>query len=251
MLVVGTKGRPLDGVQGLFSTRNSFSKYCLQYSPVPVVVVRPTEKRIKKKSKRANDPNRHSYAAMLAYNGGVHEADSDSGGVYELEARLSPDEEAHRVAAALGLPASFDPTIKKADIAALLSQRHHPPSPSMLSAQMAAATGITPTEVATAPKNESPAVGGPGAKDLSVGPESTVASSAGGEDSDGASGGDSSDDDDDSPEFETISGKSALEQDRKLDRLHDMERGEARALLKQARKGSVDSGAVDDEEDDD
>ncbi|KAK8091935.1 hypothetical protein PG997_002296 [Apiospora hydei] len=56
MLIVGTKGRSLDSVQGFFSSYNSFSKYCLQYSPVPVVVVRPNEKREKKKAKRAQDP---------------------------------------------------------------------------------------------------------------------------------------------------------------------------------------------------
>jgi len=49
MLIVGTRGRTLGGLQGLVNTRNSFSKYCLQYSPVPVVVVRPTEKPSKRR----------------------------------------------------------------------------------------------------------------------------------------------------------------------------------------------------------
>lgn len=44
----------------------SVSKYCLQHSPVPVIVVRPTSKRDKARSKRANDPNRLGYQEMLA-----------------------------------------------------------------------------------------------------------------------------------------------------------------------------------------
>ncbi|KAF7545729.1 hypothetical protein G7Z17_g8964 [Cylindrodendrum hubeiense] len=112
MLIVGTRGRSLGGLQGLVNTRNSFSKYCLQYSPVPVVVVRPTEKRMKKKSKRANDSTRQTYVSMLAATHGKHEADSEASSTYELEIHNSPDEEAHQVARVLGLPAAFDPTIK-------------------------------------------------------------------------------------------------------------------------------------------
>lgn len=113
MLIVGTKGRSLDSVSGLLVNRSSFSKYCLQYSPVPVVVVRPTEKRDKKRAKRANDPTRQSYAHMLS--GQKHEADSASSSVFELEPTLTADEEAHRVAMANGLPARYDPTIKPID----------------------------------------------------------------------------------------------------------------------------------------
>lgn len=112
MLIVGTRGRSLGGLQGLVNTRNSFSKYCLQYSPVPVVVVRPTEKRMKKKTKRANDSTRQTYISMLAATHGKHEADSEASSTYELEIHNSPDEEAHQVARVLGLPAAFDPTIK-------------------------------------------------------------------------------------------------------------------------------------------
>ncbi len=130
MLVVGTRGRSLGGFQGLVNT-NSFSKYCLQYSPVPTVVVRDYEKRKKKKEKRSNDPSRHSYAAMLAANKGRHEADSESSSLYDMETRLSPDEEAHKVAAAIGLPASFDPTLKPINIDSYLSRRiSGPASPS-------------------------------------------------------------------------------------------------------------------------
>lgn len=42
------------------------SKYCLQHSPVPVIVVRPSSKRDKARSKRANDPSRLGYQEMLA-----------------------------------------------------------------------------------------------------------------------------------------------------------------------------------------
>ncbi|OTA60789.1 Usp domain-containing protein [Hypoxylon sp. EC38] len=118
MLIVGTKGRSLDGVQGFLVNRSSFSKYCLQYSPVPVVVVRPNEKREKKKAKRAHDPSRQSYAQMLL--GQPHEADSENSSVYELEPNLTADEEAHRVAVAVGLPAAYDPTIKPIDPNSLL-----------------------------------------------------------------------------------------------------------------------------------
>ncbi|KAI1803562.1 universal stress protein family [Daldinia bambusicola] len=127
MLIVGTKGRSLDGVQGFLVNRSSFSKYCLQYSPVPVVVVRPNEKRVKKKAKRAHDPSRQSYAQMLL--GQPHEADSENSSVYELEPNLTADEEAHRVAVAVGLPAAYDPTIKPIDPASLLKNYGRRPAP--------------------------------------------------------------------------------------------------------------------------
>jgi hypothetical protein len=54
----------LGGFQGLLP--GSVSKYCLQHSPVPVIVVRPTSKRDKARSKRANDPDRQGYRDILA-----------------------------------------------------------------------------------------------------------------------------------------------------------------------------------------
>lgn len=63
ILVVGTRGRNLGGIQGLLP--GSVSKYCLQHSPVPVIVVRPTSKREKKKRKRQADPSRKSYVDIL------------------------------------------------------------------------------------------------------------------------------------------------------------------------------------------
>lgn len=63
ILVVGTKGKSLGGFQGLLP--GSVSKYCLQHSPVPVIVVRPSSKRDKAREKRANDPDRSVYKRML------------------------------------------------------------------------------------------------------------------------------------------------------------------------------------------
>jgi len=62
-LIVGTRGKSLGGIQGLLP--GSVSKYCLQNSPVPVIVVRPSAKREKKKRKRRADPNRRSYLDIL------------------------------------------------------------------------------------------------------------------------------------------------------------------------------------------
>jgi hypothetical protein len=63
ILVVGTRGRSLGGFQGLLP--GSVSKYCLQHSPVPVIVVRPSSKRDKKKRKRLQDPARRGYRDIL------------------------------------------------------------------------------------------------------------------------------------------------------------------------------------------
>ena len=194
MLVVGTRGRSLGGIQGLVNTRNSFSKYCLQYSPVPVVVVRPTEKRIKKKEKRAADASRQTYAGMLAATHGKHEADSAASSAYELEVQISPDEEAHQVAKVLGLPAAFDPTIKP------LAQTHlrAPRSPTISPAQT---TDEVPEESVQTP-----------AAPLSAGSESSDSEEEEGE-----------------GEFEVMSGSQALDQ-HQMERLHEMEVGEAAAL---------------------
>ncbi|KAK4981355.1 hypothetical protein LTR28_003155, partial [Elasticomyces elasticus] len=63
ILIVGTRGRSLGGFQGLLP--GSVSKYCLQHSPVPVIVVRPSSKRDKKKRKRLRDPRRGGYRDIL------------------------------------------------------------------------------------------------------------------------------------------------------------------------------------------
>lgn len=192
MLIVGTRGRSLGGIQGLVNNRNSFSKYCLQYSPVPVVVVRPTEKRIKKKVKRANDASRQTYLSMLSATLGKHEADSETSSTYELETQISADEEAHQVAKVLGLPAKFDPTIKPMHIPGDYPRARSP-----------AASVLRTSE----PQSPNPG---------DVSPSSALNSEDEEEEEDG--------------EFEVVSGVQALNQQQKLAQLHKMEVGEAQAL---------------------
>lgn len=208
MLIVGTRGRSLGGLQGLMNTRNSFSKYCLQYSPVPVVVVRPDEKRIKKKTKRANDMTRQTYVGMLQATHGKHEADSEASSTYELEIANSPDEEAHQVAKVLGLPARFDPTIKPISHSTI--GRARSPGPS-----------------STLPSPE----GTPEATRVVKAPASNAGYS------------DDGDSDDDEAEFEVLTGETMLEQQQKAEQLHKMEAGEAAAL-----KMRMDDSSDDDEE---
>ncbi|KAK8927729.1 Universal stress protein A family protein [Metarhizium anisopliae] len=167
--------------------------YCLQYSPVPVVVVRPTEKRIKKKVKRANDTTRQTYLGMLAASHGLHEADSETSSTYELEPQASPDEEAHQVAKALGLPAAFDPTIKPLRDSLLPRSRPSSPHP---------AVNGTPERP---PLDRSP----------------------------GSAGGDTEEEEEEEEEeFDVVDGMDVLNQQQKLEQLHKMEVGEAAALRK-------------------
>ena len=210
MLVVGTRGRSLGGLQGLMNTRNSFSKYCLQYSPVPVIVVRPTEKRIKKKEKRAADTTRQTYAGMLAATFGKHEADSGTSSSYEFEVKTSQDEEAHQVAKVLGLPAAFDPTIKPV-----------------------AAAGHVRTSRSPAPSSPRPTERERGGEQSPAPPMSAGSDSSDSEE-DGEGEGEG--------EFEVVAGKDALDQHKK-EQLHEMEVGEAAAL-----RMKVDSDEESDDE---
>lgn len=100
ILIVGTRGRNLGGMQGLLP--GSVSKYCLQQSPIPVIVVRPTTKREKKKKKRLADPARRNYNHILEMSErrGSHIFDRSSS--RDSSVSKLPDEEA-AVAAALGL----------------------------------------------------------------------------------------------------------------------------------------------------
>ena len=41
------------------------NRYCLQHSPVPVIVVHPFQRRLHRKQKRETDPDRQSYIALL------------------------------------------------------------------------------------------------------------------------------------------------------------------------------------------
>ncbi|KAF1959690.1 hypothetical protein CC80DRAFT_489797 [Byssothecium circinans] len=98
ILVVGTRGRSLGGFQGLLP--GSVSKYCLQHSPVPVIVIRPSSKRDKARSKRALDPNRHAYKDLLEKSGPLLDAD---GHIFNAEdSRQASEDEAAAVAAAIG-----------------------------------------------------------------------------------------------------------------------------------------------------
>lgn len=65
ILVVGTKGRSMEGFKGLLP--GSISKWCLQHSPIPVVVVQPIDKREQSRSKREADPKKESYMDMIAH----------------------------------------------------------------------------------------------------------------------------------------------------------------------------------------
>lgn len=111
ILVVGTKGRSLTGYQGLLSS-GSVSKYCLQYSPVPVIVVRPSSKRESKKRKRLGDPSRTGYRDILDKSDDVprgrgthlldHSNRSSTVGILGELGSRDPDEEARKVAEAIG-----------------------------------------------------------------------------------------------------------------------------------------------------
>ncbi|GAB7346212.1 hypothetical protein MBLNU457_4946t2 [Dothideomycetes sp. NU457] len=110
MLVVGTRGRSLSGFHGLMP--GSVSKYCLQHSPVPVIVVRPLSKRDKKKRKRMQDPTRRGYRDILDKSEDV----AEGGHILDERNRRSivgpdalvdtafhnPEEEARMVAEAIG-----------------------------------------------------------------------------------------------------------------------------------------------------
>lgn len=101
-LVVGTRGRNLGGMQGLLP--GSVSKYCLQHSPVPVIVVRPTLKRLRKKKKRQMETGRSLYSNMLEKaqtSGGSHVYDKSNSGMFSMRAT---EQEAEAVAKAIGPP---------------------------------------------------------------------------------------------------------------------------------------------------
>lgn len=231
MLIVGTRGRSLGGIQGLVNNRNSFSKYCLQYSPVPVVVVRPDDKRKKKKDKRSHDPGRQSYISMLSSNEGVHEADAGTIDLYETETQIPPDEEAHQVAAALGLPAAFDPTIKPLQL---------PPTRNPRSAASSVlGSSVDTTDASVVPRESE--------RRSSTPPPLRADADSADEDSGG---------DDEEDQFDVMSGQEALKAQRdrealaaqaQKERLHRMEVGEAAALLKSGGEVNEESESEEDD----
>ncbi|KAL2057735.1 hypothetical protein ABVK25_002119 [Lepraria finkii] len=100
-LIVGTRGRSLGGLQALRS--GSVSKYCLQNSPVPVVVVRPEDKRRKKKNKRLAGSKRQGYNSILRQSNASASA-SASGALDSQQSGAEANEtEATAVAKAIGL----------------------------------------------------------------------------------------------------------------------------------------------------
>lgn len=82
------------------------SKYCLQHSPVPVIVVRPTSKRAKTKRKRLQDPSRTGYRDLLDKSGaaGGHLLDTDHRHSLMLDEiqQAGNEDEAAAVAKAVG-----------------------------------------------------------------------------------------------------------------------------------------------------
>jgi hypothetical protein len=233
MLIVGTRGRSLGGVQGLVSNRNSFSKWCLQYSPIPVVVVRPTEKRIKKKNKRGADPSRQDYARILKESGiDEHETDGGSKSV-ALERSNTPDGEAHAVAAALGLPATFDPILKPMVLPGSSSLRKVESNTSDRTSLSKESISPDSGPVSPSPVSKIPKV------------SSETPNQSGDESSEGKDDSES----DDEGEFEAVPGDLLLgnaggaDGEEKKKKLHDMEVDEAAALLHLTgrRKSSVES----------
>lgn len=89
-------------MQGLLP--GSVSKYCLQHSPVPVIVVRPTSKRMRKKKKRQQETGRSLYSSMLEKAqtvGGSHLYEQGSASSVSIQAT---QQEADAVAKAIGPP---------------------------------------------------------------------------------------------------------------------------------------------------
>jgi hypothetical protein len=81
----------------------SVSKYCLQHSPVPVIVVRPTSKRMKKKKKRQEESGRNLYSTMVEQAqrvGGGHLYDRRS--IAALPPNVATEQEADAVTKAIG-----------------------------------------------------------------------------------------------------------------------------------------------------
>jgi hypothetical protein len=238
MLIVGTRGRSLGGFQGLVSNRNSFSKWCLQYSPVPVVVVRPTEKRMKKKEKRVADPTRQDYSRILKESG-IEKHETEAGTKNSIfEEANDPDVEACAVAAAVGLQAGFDPALDAFNI------DHDRTLPNMdwsrIDLAGAAQGRLSPEYRSSSPRLH-----------LRRRKSSQVESSGGSgeESSERYDDDDDEGEEDDEGEFKAVPGHELLSNGvevseiDKRKRLHEMEMAEAAALA--ARKssiGSADSG---------
>ncbi|KAL8715066.1 MAG: hypothetical protein Q9220_001023 [cf. Caloplaca sp. 1 TL-2023] len=120
-LIVGTKGKSPSGMQSFVT--GSVSRYCLQNSPVPCIVVRPTRKRLAKKHKRLADEKRRDYQNVMELSGarGSQQAlaSNDGKGMERLvdgmaaattvsgTPGVASEKEAQAVAKAIGLPRSL------------------------------------------------------------------------------------------------------------------------------------------------
>lgn len=94
----------------------SVSRYCLQNSPVPCIVVRPTRKRIAKKAKRLADEKRRNYQNVLELSGARGSQVLNSRNGSEMDKLLvdsmagtaeATEKEARAVAEAIGIPKSL------------------------------------------------------------------------------------------------------------------------------------------------
>ncbi|EAU34832.1 conserved hypothetical protein [Aspergillus terreus NIH2624] len=151
VLIVGTRGRSLGGVQGLLP--GSVSKYCLQQSPIPVIVVRPSPKREKKKKKRLADPTRRSYNQILEMSEQRGSRILDANSSTESHISRLPGEEA-AVAAALGLPQSYTTASRSSlsmssEPSSASHDEHVSPSPNIGSPSPAASAETTESDSST------------------------------------------------------------------------------------------------------
>lgn len=217
MLIVGTKGRSLGGFQGLVSNRNSFSKWCLQYSPIPVVVVRSTEQRVKKKLKRGADPTRQDYIKLLRASG-IEDHETTHAGSLHHKPQTSHDQhtEAIAVAQALGLPPQYKPPEADMD------------------------NGLKPLRQVESAKSESTSGYGsrPVTPDHSAAQTATLNVVSPRTDDMDTPGNSGDEDSEEEGEFEAVPGHILLERQR----MHDMEVGEGVHLRHQSI-GSIDSNS--------
>lgn len=117
-------------MQGLLP--GSVSKYCLQQSPIPVVVVRPSTKRLKKKKKRMNDPTRRNYDMILEKARGGYSLDKSNRNSNIGPLPSATDQEAAAVAKAIGVPKNFEaaPLARTASTRSDVIERSASPGPS-------------------------------------------------------------------------------------------------------------------------
>jgi hypothetical protein len=95
-------------MQGLLP--GSVSKYCLQQSPIPVIVVRPSTKRMKKKKKRLANPSRRNYDSILEKARAGYSLDKTNRNSIVGPLPVATDQEAAAVAKAIGVPKHFEAT---------------------------------------------------------------------------------------------------------------------------------------------